>query len=141
MTPGNAGELCARAPGLVEYTAARSCSELPLWPGCSVTAAIMARQVRVKAVRPGSYVFGDMSLAESTGVIPLANTALTVMATVIDRPEPGSPSSAARLEGLQQRQKCRRSHGALCGGFPTSASCHGTVRSMASSPAPAWMTL
>jgi D-serine deaminase-like pyridoxal phosphate-dependent protein len=89
VAPGNAGELVARVhQSLVEYAAAAG-GELPLWPGCSVTAAIMARQVGVKAVRPGSYVFGDMSLAESTGVMSVSNAALTILATVIDRPEPG----------------------------------------------------
>lgn len=73
---------------LVEYAGAIG-SGLPLWPGCSVTAALMARQPGVKVVRPGSYVFGDLSLAETTRVMPAENVALTILATVIDRPEKG----------------------------------------------------
>lgn len=61
--------------------------EVPLWPGCSVTAAIMARQLGVKAVRPGAYVFGDLSLTEKTGVMAAADVALTILATVVDRPD------------------------------------------------------
>jgi len=61
--------------------------ELPLWPGCSVTAALMAHQPGVKAVRPGSYIFGDMTLTEKTRVMPLENLALTILATVVDRPD------------------------------------------------------
>jgi D-serine deaminase-like pyridoxal phosphate-dependent protein len=63
--------------------------DLPLWPGCSVTAAIMARTARVHAVRPGSYVFGDLYLAETTGVMPFSDVALTILATVVDRPRIG----------------------------------------------------
>ena len=73
---------------LVDYAAAIG-GDLPLWPGCSVTATAMALQPGVKAVRPGSYVFGDLSLAESTAVISYENVALTVLATVVDRPEKG----------------------------------------------------
>lgn len=63
--------------------------EPPIWPGCSVTAAFMARQVGVKAVRPGSYVFGDLFLAEVSGVMSMSDVALTILATVVDRPEKG----------------------------------------------------
>jgi D-serine deaminase-like pyridoxal phosphate-dependent protein len=68
-----------------------TCSEavggnLPLWPGCSVTAGFMAGRDRVKVVRPGSYVFGDLFLTESTGVTSFADVALNVLATVVDRP-------------------------------------------------------
>lgn len=68
---------CAQAVG----------GQLPLWPGCSVTGSIMARQIGVKAVRPGSYVFGDLSLTESTKVMPFDDVALTILATVVDRPD------------------------------------------------------
>lgn len=60
---------------------------LPLWPGCSVTAERMAKKKNVRAVRPGSYVFGDLSLAVSTGIMEFKDIALTVQATVVDRPE------------------------------------------------------
>lgn len=73
---------------MMEYAGAVG-GELPIWPGCSVTAAFLARQVGVKAVRPGSYVFGDLFLAEVSAVMPMSDVALTVLATVIDRPENG----------------------------------------------------
>ncbi len=63
--------------------------DLPTWPGCSVTAAMMAGRPYVHAVRPGSYVFGDLSLVEKTGVCPEEDAALSILATVIDRPEAG----------------------------------------------------
>ncbi len=62
---------------------------VPLWPGCSVTASRMAGLPGVKAVRPGSYLFGDLSLGKTTRVMPLENVAATVLATVVDKPEPG----------------------------------------------------
>ncbi|MDR2674014.1 MAG: alanine racemase [Opitutaceae bacterium] len=64
---------------------------LPLWPGCSVTAhAIAARSAgRVRAVRPGAYVFGDLALSLVTGVMCPDAIALHVLATVVDKPAPG----------------------------------------------------
>lgn len=62
---------------------------LTLWPGCSVSAWRMAALPEVDAVRPGAYVFGDLSLAETTGVMGWDDVAITVLATVVDRPEPG----------------------------------------------------
>ena len=62
---------------------------LPLWPGCSVTAKLMAGREGVRVVRPGSYCFGDLYLTESTRVMPADAPALTVLSTVIDHPEPG----------------------------------------------------
>ncbi len=89
VTPGEAGNVVAKVhQRLVEYVAAIG-GELPLWPGCSVTASLMARQVGIKAVRPGSYVFGDLSLAESTAVIPYENAAAQILTTLVDRPEKG----------------------------------------------------
>jgi len=61
--------------------------ELSLWPGCSVTATLLAGRPHVQAVRPGGYVFGDLALAETTGVSAAADVALTVLATVVDRPD------------------------------------------------------
>jgi D-serine deaminase-like pyridoxal phosphate-dependent protein len=63
---------------------------LPLWPGSSPSAALMAELGggRIQAVRPGTYVFGDISLTETTSVMAANATALAVVATVIDRPEP-----------------------------------------------------
>ena len=63
--------------------------ELPLWPGCSVTAKIMAESGKVEVVRPGAYMFGDMSLAVSSSVMSADDVAVHVLATVVDRPEAG----------------------------------------------------
>ncbi len=57
-----------------------------LWPGCSVTAAVMAGKPGVHAVRPGSYVFGDLSLSDGVKIRPFTENALSVLATVVDRP-------------------------------------------------------
>lgn len=62
---------------------------LPIWPGCSVSARRMAETGRVQAVRPGSYVFGDLSLTQVSGVMAPGDEAIHVLATVIDLPEPG----------------------------------------------------
>lgn len=64
-------------------------SQLRLWPGCSVSAFRMAALPEVDAVRPGAYVFGDISQADTTKVMPWDDIALTILATVIDRPAPG----------------------------------------------------
>lgn len=60
---------------------------LPLWPGCSVSAARMTTRPGVAVVRPGSYVFGDLSLAERHALMDWSDLALTVLATVVDRPD------------------------------------------------------
>jgi len=62
---------------------------LQLWPGCSVTGAALAGREGVTGVRPGAYVFADLALTESTGIMQPDDIALTVLTTVIDRPEPG----------------------------------------------------
>jgi len=64
---------------------------LPLWPGCSVTARHLTTISRgkIQAVRPGSYVFGDLSLSVRTKVMGFDEVALQVLATVVDKPEPG----------------------------------------------------
>ncbi len=61
-------------------------SELRLWPGSSVTAERFASLPGVQAVRPGAYVFGDLSLTVSTGVMKWENVALHVYAQVVDIP-------------------------------------------------------
>ncbi len=63
--------------------------ELPIWPGCSVTALRMASRPAVQAVRPGAYVFGDLALCASSKVLPWDRATVTVLATVVDRPAPG----------------------------------------------------
>lgn len=64
---------------------------LALWPGCSVTARLMLElgAGRIQAVRPGAYPLGDLSLARTTGVMGWDEVALHVLATVVDKPEPG----------------------------------------------------
>jgi D-serine deaminase-like pyridoxal phosphate-dependent protein len=62
---------------------------LRVWPGSSVSAKRMAELPGITAVRPGAYVFGDLALAETTQVMRWEDVALTVLATVVDRPEPG----------------------------------------------------
>ncbi len=63
--------------------------ELPIWPGCSATAAIMATLPNVQAVRPGAYVYGDISLCVTAKVLPWEAAALTILTTVVDRPQAG----------------------------------------------------
>ncbi len=59
-----------------------------LWPGCSLTARFMAGLPGVRAIRPGTYVFGDLNLSITAGVMPYPDIALTVLTTVVDRPSP-----------------------------------------------------
>ncbi|MSU52148.1 MAG: alanine racemase [Opitutia bacterium] len=82
----------------VEETIARVCAardaidrSLPVWPGCSVSARLVAAAShgRVQAVRPGTYVFGDISLAKLTGTMRADEVALHVLATVVDKPAAG----------------------------------------------------
>jgi D-serine deaminase-like pyridoxal phosphate-dependent protein len=87
-------QLAARAAELVDRLCAlRDAIDpaLAVWPGCSVSARLIARAGagRVQAVRPGAYMFGDLSLTRTTGVMPAAAVALHVLATVVDKPEPG----------------------------------------------------
>jgi D-serine deaminase-like pyridoxal phosphate-dependent protein len=63
--------------------------ELEIWPGCSGTAAIMAAFPGVDAVRPGTYVFGDLSQTHSVKTMAWEQVSMTVLATVVDKPEPG----------------------------------------------------
>jgi D-serine deaminase-like pyridoxal phosphate-dependent protein len=65
--------------------------DLVVWPGCSVTAKLVATQSRgrIQAVRPGAYMFGDLALAQTTGVMSMNDVAVRVLATVVDRPEEG----------------------------------------------------
>jgi len=82
----------------VEETIDRICAvrdridpALPVWPGCSVSArlTLSAGAGRVQAVRPGAYVFGDLALTRGCGTMQPAEVALHVLATVVDKPEPG----------------------------------------------------
>lgn len=87
-------EQTARARVLLDHlTAVRNAvdSKLPLWPGCSVTAKLLTSLAPgvVQAVRPGAYVFGDLSLCATTEIMSRNDVALHVLATVVDKPEPG----------------------------------------------------
>lgn len=62
--------------------------ELTLWPGSSITAAHMASLPEIAVVRPGTYVFGDLWQAEIAQTMAWDDLALTVLGTVVDRPEP-----------------------------------------------------
>ncbi|MBC7365613.1 MAG: alanine racemase [Undibacterium sp.] len=62
---------------------------LPVWPGCSVNARIAVASGRVQAVRPGAYLFGDLYLSQVCGVMAFEDVAVSVWATVIDKPEAG----------------------------------------------------
>jgi len=64
---------------------------LALWPGCSVSAKRVAATSdgRIQAVRPGAYPFGDLALSRGSRVMSAAAQALHVLATVVDKPEPG----------------------------------------------------
>ncbi len=62
---------------------------LELWPGCSVTAKVSPRIQGVNCIRPGAYLFGDLFLAKEHHLLPWEDVAITVYATVVDRPEPG----------------------------------------------------
>lgn len=87
--PAELDALADRVHAIMVERAAAVGGEPPLWPGCSVTATRLAGRAGVKTVRPGSYVFGDLSLVETTKVMPRDRFAATVLATVLDRPEPG----------------------------------------------------
>ena len=67
----------------------RTDPSLPVWPGCSRTAHRMATLPGISAVRPGTYVFGDLSLVSHTPVMEWDDLALTILCTVADLPEPG----------------------------------------------------
>lgn len=85
-SPAEASRLADKVHRQLQEYAGAVGGDLPLWPGCSVTAALMAGKPGVRAIRPGSYVFGDLSLAETTKVSSIADVALTIIGTVIDLP-------------------------------------------------------
>jgi len=63
---------------------------LEIWPGCSVTAAILATYEGVDCVRPGAYVFGDHSHACRLKTMAPEQVSLSVVATVIDKNPDGT---------------------------------------------------
>lgn len=91
MSPATRREDAIRL--LDELSAVRDAIDpgLELWPGCSVTADTLVElgHGRIQAVRPGAYVFGDLSLTLGSRVMATTDLALTVLATVVDKPEPG----------------------------------------------------
>lgn len=88
-SPEEAEAVATKAHGVLAEFARAIGGDLTLWPGCSVTATFMAGKPGVKAVRPGSYVFSDLSLTESVKLYPFEDAALSILVTVVDRPEPG----------------------------------------------------
>ncbi len=84
---------------------------LPLWPGCSVTALLMAGKEAVEVVRPGAYVFGDLSLCESDLILPWDQAALSIITTVIDRPD----DHLALIDAGSKVFSSDRSRAGLCG--------------------------
>lgn len=101
---------------LLELRALLGESSLALWPGCSVTAARMATLPGVNAVRPGTYVFGDLSLAGRAAVMAWDDLALTVLATVVDRPAPGLALLDAGSKTFSSDKTAGGLHGSLLDG-------------------------
>lgn len=114
--------------------AATGRDDLQLWPGCSASAVRMAALPEVDAVRPGAYLLGDLALAESTKVMKFEDVAISILATVVDKPEPGLAlidagskvfsSDKTRGDGITARAqdgrdifvlKCNEEHGYLAG--------------------------
>jgi len=60
---------------------------LDIWPGCSVTARIMARQKGITGVRPGAYLFGDLMLSSHTRPMRREDVALKVISKIVDFPD------------------------------------------------------
>lgn len=67
--------------------AARLGKGVEVWPGCSVTARLLAAQPGITAVRPGAYVFGDLMLSKSTGCMRREEVALQVISRIVDFPQ------------------------------------------------------
>jgi len=88
-SPAEAEALAADVHRILLEHAAAAGGDLSLWPGCSVTAPFLAGRERIQAVRPGSYALGDLFLTETTRVSPPEAAALTILATVVDRPQSG----------------------------------------------------
>lgn len=106
---------------------------LAIWPGCSVSAKQMATKPNVQAVRPGAYCFGDLALCRHAQVMDWEDAAVTILTTVVDRPEPGlalidagsktfsGDKSRAGISGLEVCEakleviKCNEEHGYVKG--------------------------
>lgn len=87
----NAGEVAAGISDIHEKLLVASRS-LPtgaeVAPGCSVSASRFAGLPGVTMVRPGAYALGDLHLSHRLGLMEWKDCALTILATVVDRPEP-----------------------------------------------------
>jgi D-serine deaminase-like pyridoxal phosphate-dependent protein len=84
-----AAELGAAVDDVYEQLiqASRAVGSPLLAPGCSASALKMATKKGVTIVRPGSYPLGDLSLAWQLSVTPWNDIAMTILTTVVDRPE------------------------------------------------------
>ena len=87
-SPSNADEFLADVHARVVALRDDIDPDLPLWPGCSITAERMAALPGVNALRPGAYVFGDLMLAAEATTMDWEDVAVTVLAAVVDRPAP-----------------------------------------------------
>jgi D-serine deaminase-like pyridoxal phosphate-dependent protein len=78
---------CARMVETAEAIRAAGidCREVSL--GTTATARFDAQAPGVTEIRPGTYVFGDCTMA-AHGAIPLEDTAVWAVATVVSRPSP-----------------------------------------------------
>lgn len=60
-----------------------------LAPGCSASALRLATKPGLSILRPGAYPLGDLTLGWKLKLMPWDDIAITVLATVVDRPENG----------------------------------------------------
>lgn len=60
---------------------------LELWPGCSVSARLMAEQDGITAIRPGAYLLGDLLLCSVNKAMSREEVAVRVISRVIDVPD------------------------------------------------------
>jgi D-serine deaminase-like pyridoxal phosphate-dependent protein len=111
-----AGAIVAAHARLMEINAALG--GLPkIWPGCTTSSREMAALPGVTAIRPGAYVLGDGPSVYLKHLLEWDQVALTILATVVDRPEPGlalidagskvfsSDRTAANVFGMDRDQK------------------------------------
>ena len=88
MTDATAQAIDAAHARLMEVNSALG--GLPeIWPGCTTSAREMPTKPGVTAIRPGAYVFGDGPQAYAKHLLTWDQIALSILVTVVDRPEPG----------------------------------------------------
>lgn len=95
-------------------------SDLTLWPGCSITATAMANLSGVHAVRPGTYVFGDLLLSRVAHVMTPEEVAASVLTTVVDRPS----EELALLDGGSKTFSSDRTPGGVYGSLADGRDIH-----------------